>query len=76
MAHGGNGNRGVAASLALAAYKSVVGLPRVIAIATGLFGVGLAAVAVSRSLPLSLVLMAATGFAMVAQWRPRTPCSR
>ncbi len=57
----------LAASLVLAAYKSSIGLSRVIAVATGLFGLGLAAIAFSRYLPLSLVLMALTGFAMVAQ---------
>lgn len=57
----------LAASLALAARKNVIGLGRVIAAATGLFGLGLAGIAFSDNLPLSLALMAVTGFAMVAQ---------
>jgi MFS family permease len=57
----------LAASLALAARKSVVGLGSVIAAATGGFGLGLIGLALSRSLPLSLALMGLTGFAMVAQ---------
>ena len=57
----------LAASLFLAARKSVVGLGRVIAVATAAFGLGLAGLSLSHSLALSLVLMLATGFAMVAE---------
>lgn len=57
----------LAASLFLAARKSVLGLGRLIALATGAFGLGMAALAFSQVLWLSLVVLAVTGFAMVAQ---------
>ena len=57
----------LAASLYLAARKSVIGLGRVIAMATAAFGLGLAGLSLSHSLGISLVLLMATGFAMVAQ---------
>ena len=57
----------LAASLYLAARKSVIGLGRVIALATAAFGLGLAGLSLSHSLGLSLVLMLATGFAMVTE---------
>jgi MFS family permease len=75
--HGGPGTLGLltaalgvgalAASLFLAARKNVVGLGRVIAMATGVFGLGLAGLSLSQTLWISLVLLAVTGFAMVAQ---------
>jgi MFS family permease len=55
------------ASLVLAARKSVIGLGRVIAAATAVFGLGLAGLSLSHSLGLSLFLLLATGFAMVSQ---------
>lgn len=61
------GGGSLAACLFLAARKSVVGLGRVIAAATAAFGLGLAGLSLSRSLGLSLVLLLATGFAMLAQ---------
>ena len=57
----------LAASLFLAARKSVVGLGKVIAVATGVFGLGMAGLSLSHNLWASLVLLAVTGFAMVAQ---------
>jgi len=57
----------LAASLALAARKSVVGLGSVIAAATAAFGMGLAGLSLSHSLALALFLLLATGFAMVTQ---------
>ena len=57
----------LAASLFLAARKSVIGLGRVIAVATAAFGLGLAGISLSHSLELSLVLLCLTGFAMVTQ---------
>ena len=57
----------LAASLFLASRKSVIGLGRVIAAATAVFGLGLAGISFSHSLGLSLVLLPVTGFAMVAQ---------
>ena len=75
--HGGPGTLGLltaalgvgalAASLFLAARKSVLGLKRVIAVATGVFGLGLAGLSLSQTLWISLVLLLVTGFAMVAQ---------
>jgi MFS family permease len=57
----------LAASLFLAARKSVVGLGRVIALATAAFGLGLAGIALSHTVGISLILLVMTGFAMVAQ---------
>ena len=57
----------LAASLFLAARKSVLGLGRVIAVATAAFGLGLAGISFSHTLGLSLLLMVLTGFAMVTQ---------
>jgi MFS family permease len=75
--HGGPGTLGLltaalgvgalAASLFLAARKSVLGLKRVIAVATGVFGLGMAGLSLSQTLWISLVLLLVTGFAMVAQ---------
>ena len=61
------GGGALAGSLFLAARKSVIGLGRVIAVATAAFGLGLAGLSASHWLGLSLVLMMATGFAMVAE---------
>jgi MFS family permease len=57
----------LAASLFLAARKSVLGLKGVIAVATGVFGLGTAGLSLSHTLWISLVLLLVTGFAMVAQ---------
>ena len=57
----------LAASLFLAARKSVVGLGGVIAVATGVFGLGMAGISFSHTLGISLALLLVTGFAMVAQ---------
>jgi len=57
----------LAASLFLAARSSVVGLGRVIAVATAAFGLGLAGISLSHWISLSMVLLFATGFAMVTQ---------
>jgi len=61
------GGGALAASLFLAARKSVIGLGRVIAVATAAFGLGLTGISLSHSLGLSLVLLWGTGFAMIAQ---------
>lgn len=75
--HGGPGTMGLltgalglgtlGASLFLAARKSVLGLKSVIAVATGVFGVGMAGLSLSHTLWISLALLLVTGFAMVAQ---------
>ncbi|MGD0900290.1 MAG: MFS transporter [Thermoguttaceae bacterium] len=57
----------LAASLLLAARKSVLGLGRVIAVATGAFGLGLAGLSLSHTLGVSLALLVGIGFAMVTQ---------
>ncbi|MGA2617181.1 MAG: MFS transporter [Thermoguttaceae bacterium] len=57
----------LAASLFLAARKSVVGLSKVIALATAAFGLGLAGLSLCHTLGAALVILALTGFAMVAQ---------
>jgi MFS family permease len=75
--HGGPGTLGMltaalgvgalVASLFLAARKSVVGLKSVIAVATGVFGLGIAGLSFSHTLWISLILLLVTGFAMVTQ---------
>jgi len=54
-------------AITLAMRRTVLGLGRNIAIATALFGVSLAAVAASRMLWLSLLILTATGFGMMQQ---------
>lgn len=56
----------LASTLFLAARKSVVGLGRVIAVATALFGCGLVGFALSRVLPLALAFAALAGFGAMA----------
>ena len=51
----------------LASRRTVVGLETFIAVATGIFGIGLLAFSLSSFLWLSLVLMVVTGFGMIAQ---------
>jgi MFS family permease len=50
----------------LASRKSAAGLERIIPAAAVIFGVGLAAVSRSRSVPLSLAVMTVTGFGMMS----------
>lgn len=57
----------LAGAIFLAARKSVLGLGRVIALAAGVFGVGLIAFAASRSVWLSLALLAPTGAGFMIQ---------
>lgn len=51
----------------LASRKTVLGLGRVVVIATSIFGVGLIAFSFSRLLWLSLIFMILTGFGMIVQ---------
>ena len=51
----------------LASRKSVLGLGRIIVIASGLFGIGLIAFSLSRVLVISLLLMVPIGFGMMVQ---------
>ena len=62
---GASGLGALVAALSLAARKSVRGLTQVIPFTALLFGVALVLFSFSRSLPLSLLLMAATGFGMM-----------
>jgi MFS family permease len=54
-------------ALYLASRQTVLGLGRLIVIATSLFGLGLVGFALSRVLWLSLLLMLVTGFGMMVQ---------
>jgi MFS family permease len=56
----------LASTIFLASRKSVLGLGRVIVVATGLFGLGLIGFALSRALPLSLLFLGMTGFGAMA----------
>jgi len=51
----------------LASRKSILGLEKVIPIATSIFGIGLIAFSLSRVFWLSLVLISVTGFGMMVQ---------
>lgn len=51
----------------LAARESIRGLGRTIAVASGVFGAGLIALSLSRTLWLSMAMMAVTGFGMIVQ---------
>ena len=57
----------VIGAIYLASRKSVLGLGRMIAIASGIFGMGLIAFSFSRVLWLSLFLLLLTGFGMMVQ---------
>jgi MFS family permease len=56
----------LASTIFLASRKSVLGLGKVIVIATGVFGLGLIGFALSRALPLSLLFLGMTGFGAMA----------
>jgi len=64
---GASGVGALIGAATLAARKSVVGLGKMIVIASGIFGFGLIAFANSRFLGLSLALMLATGFGMMVE---------
>ena len=51
----------------LASRRSVLGLGRIIAVASGIFGIGLISFSLSRVLGLSLFLLLLTGFGMMVQ---------
>ncbi|MDR3764535.1 MAG: MFS transporter [Acidobacteriota bacterium] len=53
------------AALTMAARRSILGLGRRIGLAAALFGAGLLVFALSRNLPLSLLMLMMTGFAMM-----------
>lgn len=57
----------LAGALFLAARKNVLGLGRIIVIASSIFGIGLMAFSFSRNVYLSLVFILITGFGMMVQ---------
>jgi len=57
----------LAGALFLASRKSILGLGRLIGVASMLFGAGIVLFGISRSLPLSLVLTAVAGFGLMVQ---------
>jgi MFS family permease len=64
---GASGVGALGGAIYLASRKSVLGLGRLIPLASALFGVGLIAFSHSRFLPLSLVLMLLIGFGMIVE---------
>ncbi|MHB1241422.1 MAG: MFS transporter [Gammaproteobacteria bacterium] len=64
---GAMGVGALAGALFLATRRTVLGLGRLIPLAAGTFGISLIALGLSRSLPLSLVLMAVTGVGFMIQ---------
>jgi MFS family permease len=62
---GASGIGALASAISLALRKTVIGLGRMIAIATAIFGAGLILFAISRTLWVSLVLMVLVGFGMM-----------
>jgi MFS family permease len=64
---GAMGTGALTGTVYLASRKSVLGLGRIIAIATGLFGAGLILFSLSRVFLLSLLLIMPTGFGMFVQ---------
>lgn len=64
---GATGVGALAGAAFLASRKSVLGLGRIIVIASSIFGLGLIAFSFSRHLQLSLCMMLLTGFGMIVQ---------
>jgi len=64
---GATGIGALAGAAFLASRKSVLGLGKIIVIASSIFGLGLIAFSFSRHLPLSLCMMLLTGFGMIVQ---------
>jgi MFS family permease len=64
---GATGVGALAGALFLASRKSVIGLGRLIVVASGLFGAGLVALSFSRVFIPTMVLMAVVGFGMMVQ---------
>ena len=64
---GASGIGALASAIWLATRRSVLGLGKVIPIMSAMFGAGLIAFALSRWLPISLILMLFTGFGMMQQ---------
>jgi len=64
---GATGVGALSGAIFLASRKSVVGLGKIIVIASGLFGIGLIGFSFSRLFWLSLLLMVVTGYGMMVQ---------
>jgi MFS family permease len=64
---GASGVGALVGAIYLASRKSVLGLGRLIIIALNIFGIGLIAFSVSRTLVFSLLLLVFTGFGMMVQ---------
>ena len=64
---GMSGVGALAGAIYLAARKTVLGLGRIIALSSGLFGVGIIAFSFSQVLWISMVLLLACGFGMMVQ---------
>ncbi len=57
----------LAGALYLASRRNVVGLGKMVGYSAGIFGLGLVLFSFSRSFPISVVMMAVTGFGMIVQ---------
>jgi MFS family permease len=64
---GASGVGALVGAIYLASRKSVLGLGRLITIALNIFGIGLIAFSISRTLSLSLLFLGFTGFGMMVQ---------
>jgi MFS family permease len=64
---GASGVGALLSAISLALRTTVIGLTKMIAISSGMFGAGLILFGVSRSVPLSMVVMMVTGFGMMQQ---------
>ncbi len=64
---GASGVGALMSAISLAFRRTVIGLGKMIAISSGMFGAGLILFGVSRSMPLSMVVMMVTGFGMMQQ---------
>jgi len=64
---GASGLGALTGALYLASRKNVLGFSKIIPMAAGIFGLGLVLFSLSRSFPLSLVLMVVTGLGMMLQ---------
>jgi MFS family permease len=64
---GASGVGALMSAISLALRRSVIGLGKMIAISSGMFGAGLILFGLSRSTRLSMVLMIVTGFGMMQQ---------
>ncbi|MDD5217313.1 MAG: MFS transporter [Candidatus Omnitrophica bacterium] len=62
-----SGSGALAGAIYLASRKSVIGLGRMIAVTTGVFGLGMVIFALSNALWFSLVVVGVSGFSMMVQ---------